>query len=68
MLLTKAGGVSRFVYPIVSLYKKLGIIVKELVHKLCMENRNQYLKKDIFSLQRAGGGLEVLLFTPDNIF
>lgn len=64
VLLSKAEGVSRFVYPAMSLFLNDALCkeINSLFINFVWKNRHHHLKKEILSLGRAEGGLEVLNF------
>jgi len=64
VLLTKAEGVSRFVYPALSLYVQDSICKKinDLFTKFVWKNKHHHLRKEILHGPRNEGGFELLDF------
>ena len=68
VLLMKAEGISRFVYPALSLSVD-GLYCKEINNafvKFIWKNRHHYLKKEVMQAKRADGGLELINFIDLN--
>lgn len=64
VLLSKAEGVSRFVYPSMALFLNDALCkdINNLFIDFVWKNRHHHLKKEIINAERAEGGLEVLNF------
>lgn len=64
MLLSKAEGLSRFVYPSLSLFvnESMANDINKLFLDFIWRNKTHKLKKAVLSNSRAEGGLEVLNF------
>ena len=64
ILLTKAEGISRLVYPALSLYVQDSTSkeINNILTNFAWKNRHHYLKKDILSGPRNEGGFDLLNF------
>ena len=64
ILLTKAEGISRLVYPALSLYVQDSTSkeMNKILSNFAWKNRHHYLKKDILSGPRNEGGFDLLNF------
>ena len=64
ILLTKAEGISRLVYPALSLYVQDSTSkeINNILTNFAWKNRHHYLKKDILSGPRNEGGFDLLHF------
>ena len=71
ILLTKAEGISRLVYPALSLYVQDSTSkeINNILTNFAWKNRHHYLKKDILSGPRKEGGFDLLnIFDLNNTF
>ena len=71
VLLSKAEGLSRLVYPALSLYvdRKTCAAIDSLLFKFVWRNRTEYVKRKTLIRQYSEGGLNVLDFqTINSIF
>ncbi len=68
--MSKAEGLSHFVYPSLSLFveNKVAKIINNIFLKFVWKNKPHKLKKEVLSNSRVDGGIDLLDFSDNNFF